>query len=59
MDIVRAINTEINNIVWGPVMLAFLIGIGIYLSIKMNFFQFRKFGYAIKHTILAMFTKEQ
>ena len=59
MDIVRAINAEINGIVWGPVMLAFLIGIGIYLTVKMRFFQFRKFVYAIKNTILAMFSKEQ
>ncbi len=59
MDIVRAINAEINGIVWGPVMLVFLIGIGIYLSVRMKFFQFRKFGYALRNTILAMFSKEQ
>lgn len=33
---------EINQIVWGPVMLVFLVGTGFYLTIKLRFLTFRR-----------------
>lgn len=59
MEFISAINTAVNNIVWGPIMLTLLIGVGLFLSIKTKFLQFRKFGYVMKHTILNMFSKSQ
>ena len=59
MNFISTINTAVNNIVWGPVMLTLLIGTGLFLSIKTNFLQFGKFGYMLKNTILGMFTKNQ
>ncbi len=59
MKLISAINTAVNTVVWGPVMLTLLIGVGVFLSIKTNFLQFRKFGYMMKHTILGMFSKNQ
>ena len=40
----------LKDIVWGPWMLVLLLGTGIYLSIRVGFLQFRKFGYAMKNT---------
>lgn len=59
MEIISTINAAVNNIVWGPIMLTLLIGVGLFLSIKTNFMQFRKFGYMMKNTILGMFSKSQ
>ncbi len=59
MELISAINTAINNVVWGPIMLSLLIGAGLFLSIKTNFIQFKKFGFMAKSTILSLFSKNQ
>ena len=59
MNFIVKINAAINDVVWGPVMLAFLIGTGLFLSYKTGFLQFRKFGYMAKNTILGVFSKDQ
>ncbi len=59
MNFISTINTAINNVVWGPVMLTLLIGAGLFLSIVTRFMQFRKFGYMMKNTILSLFSKKQ
>lgn len=59
MELISTINTAINNVVWGPIMLTLLIGSGLFLTIRTNFLQFRKFGYMMKNTILSMFSKNQ
>lgn len=59
MKLISTINTAINNVVWGPVMLTLLIGTGLFLSIATNFIQFKNFGYMMKNTILGMFSKKQ
>ena len=59
MEIIKLINDKVNAFVWGPVMLAFLIGCGLFLSYRLGFMQFSKFGYAMKNTILSMFSKNQ
>ena len=56
---ITTVNNAIKNVVWGPVMLTLLIGAGLYLSICTRFVQFRKFGFAIKHTIGSLFKKNQ
>ena len=48
----------LNGIAWGPWMLILLVGTGIYLSARVGFIQFGKFGYAMKHTIGRIFTKQ-
>lgn len=52
---VEEANAAVNNFVWGIPMLVLLLATGIYLSCGTGFFQIRKFGYALKHTIFAMF----
>ncbi len=59
MEFIKAINTAVNDVVWGPVMLCLLIGAGLFLSIRTGFIQFRKFGYMMKKTVLGLFSKNQ
>ena len=49
----------LNGIAWGPWMLILLVGTGVYMSIRLGFLQFRKFGYAMKNTIGKVFTKQK
>lgn len=59
MEIISEIVAKINGIVWGPIMLTLLIGTGLFLSIRMGFPQFRRFGYMLRNTILGVFSKKQ
>lgn len=38
----------IDNMVWGPPMLALMLGTGIYLMVRMKFLPVRNLGYALK-----------
>lgn len=44
MDFIMAINDKVNAFVWGPIMLALLVGTGVYLSVRVGFIQVGKFG---------------
>ena len=52
------INT-LNGFMWGPVMLALLVGTGIFLSFRSGFIQFRKFGLIMKETVGKLFSKTE
>ena len=52
-------NSFINGIVWGIPALFLLMGAGIFLTLGLKGFQFRKFGYAMKNTIGKMFHKHE
>ena len=49
----------LDNIAWGPWMLVLLVGTGIYLSSKVGFIQFSKFGHIMKQTAGRIFRKEK
>ena len=51
--------TALDDFAWGPIILILLTGTGLYLSIRLGFLQFRKFGYAMKNTIGKVFKKGQ
>ena len=36
----------VNNFVWGPYMLALLVGTGVLLTIRLKFLPWRNLGYA-------------
>ncbi|MBQ2753241.1 MAG: sodium:alanine symporter family protein [Firmicutes bacterium] len=57
LEMVALINGKINGVVWGPVMLALLIGTGIYLTLRTNCIQASKFGYIMKKTVGTLFDK--
>ncbi len=37
----------LNNFVWGPIMLAFLVGTGIFLTVRLKFLPWRNLWYAV------------
>ena len=47
MDVSRLL-ADINDFVWGPVMLAFLVGTGVFLTIRLRFLPWINLVYAIK-----------
>ena len=49
---------KLKDLAWGPWMLLLLFGTGIYLSIRVGFPQFRRFGYVMKNTIGKVFRKQ-
>ncbi len=59
MEIITKINDAVNGFVWGPVMLTLLICVGLFISVKTGFLQFKKFGYMLKNTIFGLGSKEQ
>lgn len=55
MELIESINGILNDFVWGPVMLALLIGTGILLTVRVGFIQITKFGTIMKNTIGSLF----
>lgn len=53
-----SINDFINNIVWGWPSLILIVGTGIYLTVRTNFFSITKIGYVLKNTLMKMFVKD-
>ena len=58
-DKITAANNFLNDIAWGVFMCALLVGTGAYLSARMGFPQFRRFGYIMRNTIGKLFRKEK
>jgi AGCS family alanine or glycine:cation symporter len=48
MQSISSILSTLDDYIWGPVMLVFLVGTGLYLTIKSHFLAFRNLGYAIR-----------
>ena len=55
---ITQVNNAINGVVWGPFGLALLFCTGFWMSARTGFFQFRKMGYWLRHTIGAIFTNK-
>ena len=58
MEALMKINSAVNGIVWGPLIIVLIIGTGTYLSINTKFFSITKIGYVLKNTLLKMFAKD-
>ena len=56
---INEIVNYLNGIAWGPWMLILLVGTGVFLSAKVGFIQFSKFGYVLKNTIGKVFQKQE
>ena len=56
---IETIVGKLNSFAWGPWMLLLLVGTGVYLTVRMGFLQFRKFGYAMKNTLGKIFRKTE
>ena len=55
MEGIEGVNHFINGIVWGPVMLCAMLGIGVFYSVRTGFFQVRHFPVWWSETILSVF----
>ena len=57
LEKITAVNSAINGFVWGPIMLALLVGTGIYLTCRTGWVQVRWFGYIMRNTVGSLFRK--
>ena len=51
LQIIETINKAVNDFVWGVPAMICIIGVGLYLTVRTNFLQIRKFPYAMKTTV--------
>lgn len=59
LETITNVNNTLNNFIWGVPAMVCIIGVGLVLTCRTGFIQFRKFGYALKNTIGKIFTKEE
>ena len=59
LQTIENVNNALNNFIWGVPAMICIIGVGLVLSCRTKFIQFRKFGYAIKNSIGRIFIKEE
>ena len=59
LETITSINSAINNFVWGPIMLALLVGTGVFLTFRTGWIQVRWFGYIMKNTVGSLFSKKE
>ena len=56
---IEAVNTVVNNFIWGIPAMICIIGVGLFLSFRTKFIQIRKFPYSIKNTLGRIFDKSE
>ena len=59
INLITDINSKINGFVWGLPMMILILGVGIYLSIRCGFPQFRHFVHIMKNTLGKAFEKTE
>ena len=58
LSTIEAVNSVVNNFIWGVPAMICIIGVGLYLSIRTRFLQIRKFPYSMKVTLGRMMKKK-
>ena len=58
MEILTAVNGWLNAVVWGPPFMVLLAGTGLYLTVRLGFFQFTHLRFAWRRTFRRMFRRE-
>ena len=58
LQMIETINKAVNDFVWGAPAMICIIGVGLYLTLRTNFLQIRKFPYAMKTTVGRVFKKK-
>ena len=59
LELITSINDALNGFIWGVPAMVCIIGVGLYLSIRTNFLQMRKFGHSMKCTIGKIMSREK
>ena len=57
LQMIETVNSAVNNFIWGVPAMICIIGVGLYLTLRTQFIQVRKFGYSMKETIGRLFSK--
>lgn len=57
IEFITRINSAVNNFVWGVPAMILIIGVGLYLTLRLRFVQIRKFGISMKETVGKIFKK--
>lgn len=50
-ETISKLNDAISRIVWGIPMMLLIVGVGIYLTLRLDFLQFRHFGHILRNTV--------
>ena len=58
LEIVMNAERAANDFVWGPIMLALLVGTGVFLTFRTGWVQVRRFGYIMRNTVGSLFRKK-
>ncbi len=56
-DFFTAAVEQLNLFLWGPVMIALMVGVGVYFTLFTRFFQITHFKTVLKNTIGSLFSK--
>ncbi len=59
LSVIESVNSAVNSFIWGVPAMICIIGVGLYLSIRTNFLQIRKFPYAMKVIVGRMMRKRE
>ena len=57
LHMIETINATVNNFIWGVPAMIGIFGVGLFLSVRTNFLQIRKFPVPIRMMIGRMFRK--
>ena len=57
MELFNTINGAVNDFVWGVPAIILIMGVGLYLTIRLKGIQFRNWGFLIKKTYVEAFKK--
>lgn len=58
MDLVVTINDAVNNFVWGAPAIIMILITGIYLTVRLDFIQFKHMGYLFSRSVGKAFSKK-
>ncbi len=59
LEFIEQINGKLNNIVWGPPFMILLAGTGLYLTVRLGFFQFTHLRFAWNQSFGRLFRREK
>ena len=59
LEVIKEVNSVVNGVVWGVPAIVCILGVGLLLSVRTKFLQFRKFPEAMKSTIGKIFKKTE
>ncbi|MEX0731459.1 MAG: sodium:alanine symporter family protein [Aquisalimonadaceae bacterium] len=59
METALAFNSWVNGIVWGPPFMILLVGTGVYLTIRLGFFQFTHLRFTWRRTFGALLSRRK